>query len=169
MYVNIQRSVHILNWETEYIFRLWMIMFQPLFFMLIKADCITDLSFPSLMVLPDWLAVKVLIKNFLNIKTIFAAGFFFSVATQRICSNHVALVPLELALKLPLCWQQLKLHAPKHTLKKCLFILSRCQLLPFFVSFGEDTGHDVGGKCNQIISILPSLDYSTTVFLSSVG
>lgn len=47
------------------------------FFMLTKAGCIADLSFPFLTVLPDWLAVKVLIKNFLNIKTFFFADGFF--------------------------------------------------------------------------------------------
>lgn len=140
------------------------------FFMLTKAGCIADLSFPSLTVLPDWLAVKVPIKNFLNIKTFFLLTAFFCVPTQRICSNQVALVPFELALKLPLCWQQLKTSCSKtHAQEMCLFILSRCQLLPFFVCFGEDTGHDMGGKYNEIISVLPLLDNSATVFLSSVG
>lgn len=46
VYVNTQKSVPVfltLNWETELIFRLWTITFQPwenLLFMLTKADCI---------------------------------------------------------------------------------------------------------------------------------
>lgn len=171
-YVNIQRSVQILNWDTEYVFRLSTITFQPwknFFFTLTEADCIADLSFPSLMVLPDWLAVKVVIKNFLNIETFFADGFF-CVATQRICSKPCNLGAIWISTEAASVLTATETScSTTHAQEVCLFILSRCQLLPFFVCFGEDTGHDVGGKYNEIISILPLLDSSTTVFLRSVG
>lgn len=53
--------------------------------------------------------------------------------------------------------------------KVYLFIRSKRQLLPFFVCFGEESGREVGGEYNEIISILPSPDNPTSVFWSSVG